>query len=123
MDITIYIAIIVAIIFRVIIMKGNFVLPTFYRTGDNVSFNLGSITTVIVGVIAAIVLANAQPDLFANWYVAAITAYTAPQITDSIISAGTRVKYDSDIDRNTVEGIDTEDIADNISEDEKEGGV
>lgn len=90
MDIAIYCVIIVAIIFRLIIMKGTFVLPTFYRNGNEVSFNLGSITTIIIGIAAAIGLGYAQPELFANPYVAFVTAYTAPQITDGVITAGTR---------------------------------
>lgn len=90
MDTIIYIAIVIAIVFRLVIMKGSFVLPTFYRNGNEISFNLGSITTIIVGILAAVALAYSQPDLFSNWYVAAITAYTAPQITDGIITAGTR---------------------------------
>lgn len=90
MDIAIYCVIIVAIIFRLIIMKGTFVLPTFYRNGKEVSFNLGSITTIIIGIAAAIGLGYAQPELFANPYVAFVTAYTAPQITDGVITAGTR---------------------------------
>jgi len=90
MDITIYCVIIVAIVFRLIIMKGSFVLPTFYRNGREVSFNLGSITTIIIGIAAAIGLGYAQPELFANPYVAFVTAYTAPQITDGVITAGTR---------------------------------
>ena len=89
-DTTIYIAVILAIIFRLIIMKGSFVLPTFYKNGNEVSFNLGSITTIIVGLLAAFALMQTQPDLFANWYVAAITAYTAPQVVDGVITAGTR---------------------------------
>ena len=89
----VYVAIIVAIIFRVIIMKGSFVLPVFYRNGNEVSFNLGSVSTVIVGILAALALMETQPDLFANWYVAGITAYTAPQILDGIITAGTRYAY------------------------------
>lgn len=90
MDTIIYIAVVIAIVFRLVIMKGSFVLPTFYRNGNEISFNLGSITTIIVGILAAVALAYSQPDLFSNWYVAAITAYTAPQITDGIITAGTR---------------------------------
>lgn len=90
MDIAIYCVIIVAIIFRLIIMKGTFVLPTFYRNGNEVSFNLGSITTIIIGIAAAIGLGYTQPELFANPYVAFVTAYTAPQITDGVITAGTR---------------------------------
>ena len=89
-DTTVYLAVIIAIIFRLIIMKGSFVLPTFYRIGNEVSFNLGSITTIIVGLLAAFMLMETNPELFASWYVAAITAYTAPQIVDGVITAGTR---------------------------------
>ena len=86
----VYVAIIVAIVFRLIIMRGSFVLPTFYKRGNEMSFNLGSISTIIIAVAAAFALMQAQPDLFANWYVAGITAYTAPQITDGIITSGAR---------------------------------
>ena len=89
----VYVAIIVAIIFRVVIMKGSFVLPVFYKNGNEVSFNLGSVSTVIVGILAALALMETQPDLFANWYVAGMTAYTAPQILDGVITAGTRYAY------------------------------
>ena len=92
-DILIYVVVIIAIIFRLIIMKGSFVLPVFYRNGNEVSFNLGSVTTIIVGILAALALMETQPDLFANWYVAGITAYTAPQIVDGVITAGTRYAY------------------------------
>lgn len=97
-DSTIYIAVIIAIIFRLIIMKGSFVLPTFYRNGNEVSFNLGSVSTIIIGLLAAFALMQTQPDLFANWYVAAITAYTAPQVVDGVITAGTRYQHGSDVD-------------------------
>ncbi len=92
-DMIVYVAIIVAIIFRVVIMKGSFVLPVFYKNGNEVSFNLGSVSTVIVGILAALALMETQPDLFANWYVAGMTAYTAPQILDGVITAGTRYAY------------------------------
>ena len=75
-------------------MKGSFVLPTFYRNGNEVSFNLGSVSTIIIGLLAAFALMETQPDLFANWYVAAITAYTAPQVVDGVITAGTRYTQD-----------------------------
>lgn len=92
-DIFIYVVVIIAIIFRLIIMKGSFVLPVFYKNGNEISFNLGSVTTIIVGVLAALALMETQPDLFANWYVAGVTAYTAPQIVDGVITAGTRYAY------------------------------
>lgn len=90
-DITIYIAIIVAIIVRLVLIKGSFVLPTFYRIGNEFTFNLGSIATIAIGVIAALSLMASSPELFSNWYVAAMTAYTAPQIVDSIVTYGTRM--------------------------------
>ena len=95
-DTTVYLAVIIAIIFRLVIMKGSFVLPTFYRIGNEVSFNLGSVTTIIVGLLAAFMLMETSPELFANWYVAAITAYTAPQIVDGVITAGTRYSQSED---------------------------
>lgn len=94
-DVTIYIAVIIAIVFRLVIMKGTFVLPTFYKNGNEVSFNLGSVSTIIIGLLAAFALMQTQPDLFANWYVAAVTAYTAPQVVDGVITAGTRYQHGS----------------------------
>lgn len=95
-DITVYIAIIVAIIFRLVIMKGTFIMPTFYKSDNILTFNLGSLGTIIIGVIAAIGLMTTSPELFANPYVAAITAYTAPQIVDGVITAGTRYSDSGD---------------------------
>ena len=97
-DITIYLAIIVAIIVRLVLIKGSFVLPTFYRNGNEFTFNLGSIATIAVGIIAALGLMASSPELFSNWYVAAITAYTAPQIVDSVITYGTRQSNSVDDD-------------------------
>lgn len=95
-DITVYIAVVVAILLRVYLMRGNFVLPTFYKLGGVNSFNLGSLTSVIIGLISAFTLMQAQPDLFANWFVAGITAYSAPQIADAIVTKGTIIKADQD---------------------------
>ena len=97
-DITIYLAIIVAIIVRLVLIKGSFVLPTFYRNGNEFTFNLGSIATIAVGIISALGLMASSPELFSNWYVAAITAYTAPQIVDSVITYGTRQSNSVDDD-------------------------
>ena len=90
MDIMVYIAVIFAIIFRLVIMKGSFTLPTFYRRDNEMSFNLGSISTIIIAIVAAAGLMYAQPDLFASPYVAFVTAYTAPQIVDGVITSGAR---------------------------------
>ena len=115
-DITIYAVVIIAIVFRLIIMKGTFVLPTFYRNGEEISFNLGSISTIIIGLAAAIGLMQTNPELFANWYVAGITAYTAPQIVDGVITAGTRYS------QNNIEDVDEIVFADDDFDfDEDEG--
>ena len=87
-DYMILIAIIVAVVFRVYIMRGSFVLPTLYRLGNEASLNLGSIATIIIGIIAALSLMYAQPNLFANPFVAFLTTYTTPQIADAIITKG-----------------------------------
>ena len=108
-DITIYVAIIIAILFRLIIMKGSFVLPTFYKNGNEVSFNLGSISTIIIGLIAAFALMQSNPEMFSNWYVAAVTAYTAPQIVDGVITAGTRYSNNSEPIDEDDEEVDFED--------------
>lgn len=90
MDIMVYIAIIVAIIVRLVLMRGSFTLPTFYRRDNEMSFNLGSISTIIVALIAAFGLMTASPELFTSPFVAFMTAYTAPQIVDGVITSGAR---------------------------------
>ena len=90
MDIMIYVAIIIAIIVRLVLMRGSFTLPTFYRRDNEMSFNLGSISTIIVALIAAFGLMASSPELFANPFVAFMTAYTAPQLVDGVITSGAR---------------------------------
>ena len=90
MDIIIYIVVVIAIVFRLVIMKGSFILPTFYRNGNEMTFNLGSVFTIIVGLLAAFGMMYTFPDQFANPWVAFMTTYSAPQIADGIITFGTR---------------------------------
>lgn len=90
MDIMVYVAIIIAIIVRLVLMRGSFTLPTFYRRDNEMSFNLGSISTIIVALIAAFGLMAASPELFASPFVAFMTAYTAPQLVDGVITSGAR---------------------------------
>jgi len=117
-DLTILLVVVGVIAARVYLMKGSFILPTFYKEGKKVSFNLGSVGTIIIGLVAALSLMQSNPGLFANWYVAGITAYSAPQIVDAIITKGTRIKYNSDI---TSEDIESQDdvISEDIDEDEE----
>lgn len=100
MDTLIYVVIVVAIVFRLVIMRGSFTLPTFYRRGNEMSFNLGSIFTIIISIISAFALMQTSPELFANPFVTFVTCYTAPQIVDGVITSGARnfmeVKEDSD---------------------------
>ncbi len=90
MNTMIYIAIILAIIVRLVLMRGSFVLPTFYRRDNEMSFNLGSISTIIIGIVAALGLMYTSPELFASPFVAFMTSYTAPQIVDGVITSGAR---------------------------------
>lgn len=87
MDIIIYITVIIAIIVRLVLMRGTFVLPTVYRRGNEMSFNLGSVSTIIIGIIAALGLIYTNPELFESPLVAFLTAYTAPQIVDGVITS------------------------------------
>ena len=98
----VYVAIIVAIIVRLVLMRGSFTLPTFYRRDNEMSFNLGSISTIIVAIIAAFGLMYTSPELFASPFVAFMTAYTAPQIVDGVITSGAR---------NFMEVTDNEEVA------------
>ena len=96
MDIIVYATVIVAIIFRLVIMKGTFTLPTIYKNGNEVSFNLGSVSTIIIGLVAAFSLMMASPELFSNPVVAFLTTYTAPQIVDGVTTFAVRNTMDAD---------------------------
>lgn len=111
MDTIIYVAIIVAIVFRLVIMKGTFVLPTFYRNGNEMTFNLGSVFTIIIALVAALGLAHTSPEQFANPYMAFVTTYAAPQIVDGVITFGTRKTM-------PVDSEDTENSEDESDDDE-----
>ena len=50
----------------------------------------GSISTIIIAILAAFGLMYASPELFTSPYVAFVTAYTAPQIVDGVITSGAR---------------------------------
>ena len=89
-DFLVYVAIALGVIVRLVLMRGSFVLPTFYRRDDEMSFNLGSISTVIIGFVTAVGLMSASPELFANPFVAFISTYTAPQLVDAVITSGAR---------------------------------
>lgn len=109
MDVIIYVSVAGAIIVRLVLMRGSFTLPTFYRRDNEMSFNLGSVSTIIVGLIASTGLMYSSPELFASPIVAFMTAYTAPQIVDGVITSGARnfMEVPED-DENTDENTDEE---------------
>lgn len=90
MDIIVYIAVILAIIVRLVIMRGTFVLPTTYKHGNEMTFNLGSISTIIIGFVTALTLMYTSPENFANPLIAFITTYSVPQLVDGVATFGVR---------------------------------
>ena len=94
MDLYILSAIIIGVGLRVYTMKGYFVMPQFYIEKDEKRFNLGSIATILIGIVAALGMAYSMPESFANPLIAGLTAYTAPQIVDVLISKGTTNSQD-----------------------------
>ena len=95
MDFLPFIAIVVAIIVKLVILKGNFVLPTIYKNGKDVSFNLGSLGNIITAVIAALGLYMGDPSAFANPAIAFLTTISAPYLVDGVITYGTRKTVDA----------------------------
>lgn len=98
MDIIIYVVVIFAIIVRLVLMRGSFTLPTIYKRGNEMSFNLGSISTIIIGIVAALGLMYTSPEQFASPLMAFLTAYTAPQLVDGIATSVVRNTMDIDED-------------------------
>lgn len=90
----IFLAIVFGIGLRVYTMKGYFTMPQFYVEKDEKRFNLGSIATIIIGIIAALSMAYTMPESFSNPLIAGLTAYSAPQIVDVLISKGTTNSQD-----------------------------
>ena len=90
MDIIVYIAVILAIIVRLVIMRGTFVLPTIYKRGNEMTFNLGSISTIIIGVVTALTLMYSSPENFANPLIACITTDSVRRVVDGVATFGVR---------------------------------
>ena len=90
----IFLAIVFGIGLRVYTMKGYFTMPQYYVEKDETRFNLGSIATILIGIAAALSMAYAMPESFSNPIIACITAYTAPQLVDVLISKETTNSQD-----------------------------
>ena len=94
MNLYIFLAIIIGIGLRVYTMKGYFTIPQFYIENDEQRFNLGSIATILIGLAAALSMMYTMPESFSNPIIAGMTAYTAPQIVDVLISKETTNSQD-----------------------------
>lgn len=114
MDIIVYIAIIFAIIVRLVIMRGSFVLPTIYKRGNEMTFNLGSVSTIIIGFATALTLMYTSPENFANPLIAFITTYSVPQLVDGVATFGIRNTLEveeSNTDINMNDNVNEDDVA------------
>lgn len=94
MDLYILIAIFLGIGLRVYTMKGYFTMPQYYVEKGEKRFNLGSLATIIIGIAAALSMAYTIPESFSNPIIAGVTAYTAPQLVDVLISKETTNSQD-----------------------------
>lgn len=94
MGLYVLLAIIIGIGLRVYTMKGYFTMPQYYTENGEKRFNLGSVATIIIGVIAALGMSYAMPESFSNPIIACVTAYTAPQLVDVLVSKGTTNSQD-----------------------------
>jgi hypothetical protein len=101
----IFLAIVLAIGLRVYTMKGYFTMPQYYIEKDEKRFNLGSIATILIGIAAALSMAYAMPESFSNPLIAGITAYTAPQLVDVLISKETTNSQDFIENEDEEEGV------------------
>lgn len=82
MDIYILIAIILAVIVRIIIMPGYFVLPQKVEG----KWQLNTLGTVIIGLVGAFALFNSNPEYFATPLGAFVFVYITPHLIDAISS-------------------------------------
>lgn len=76
--------IIIAIIVRIVIQKGNFVLPTIYREENIVRFNWGSLGVIIVGIVAVILSGSIDPNILQSPISIFAVVYTCPALSDAI---------------------------------------
>ena len=95
MDLYSWIAVLAAIVVKLVIIKGSFVLPTVYKTGNEVSFNLGSVANIIFALVTALTLSMTDPASFANPSVAFVTALGVPYLVDGVLTYGTRKTVDA----------------------------
>ncbi|OQD58717.1 hypothetical protein MBBAR_10c00580 [Methanobrevibacter arboriphilus JCM 13429 = DSM 1125] len=86
MDLLIFLAILIAIVIRIWIEKGYFLLPKVYTKSGKTYFQLNIIGTICTALITVLILYQAQPELFRTFIGALITAYTIPHLFDNVVS-------------------------------------
>lgn len=80
------IAVIIAIVLRIIIQRGSFVLPTVYKEGSNVRFNFGTIGVIIVSIIAFFAGGYIDPSIATSPLSAFMLAYATPAVIDGAVT-------------------------------------
>lgn len=114
-NIEIIIVAIIAILARIYIQKGSFILPTIYKEGNNVRFNWGSVGVLIVGILTVFFGGFIDPNILngpittQNLITTFSLVYTLPALTDGI---ATKALPGSE-----------EDIQEEVVNIEEEGGV
>lgn len=77
-------AVIIAIIVRVVVQKGSFILPTVYKEGNNVRFNWGSIGVIVIAIVSVLGTGYFDPSLYTSPITAFFAAYSLPALSDAI---------------------------------------
>lgn len=86
MNLLIFLAILIAIILRIWIEKGYFLLPKIYSKNGKTYFQLNIIGTIFTALITVFILYQAQPELFSTFIGALVTSYTVPHLFDNIVT-------------------------------------
>ncbi|WP_297898218.1 hypothetical protein [Methanobrevibacter sp.] len=86
MNLLIFLAILIAIVLRIWIEKGYFLLPKIYTKDGKTYFQLNILGTVFTALITVLILYQAQPELFTSFIPALVTAYTVPHLFDNIVT-------------------------------------
>lgn len=82
MDVYIILAVVLAIIIRIVIMPGYFVLP---QKVDG-KWQLNTIGTIIIAMVAVVFAYNADPTVFATPIAAFVLTYATPYAIDAVSS-------------------------------------
>ncbi len=85
-SIEVIIAVIIAIVLRVIIQRGSFTLPTVYKEGSDVRFNFGTLGVVVVAIAAFFAGGYIDPNITMSPLSAFMLAYATPAVIDGAVT-------------------------------------